>query len=656
MRISTLLLLIVSIFLSHQLDAQQADDVVLLKIGEHKVTAGEFIRLYTKSNSANDTTTFEEYREQFINFRLKVAQAVDEGLDTAAAFKRELAGYRSQLATNYLIDNDARNKALRDIYTRLQTEVNAWHILVTCPPEAVAADTLSAYTRALELRARLNEGEPFEQVARAGSDDPSVVSNGGNLGYFTALQMILPFEDAAYRLKPGEISMPVRTPYGYHIIKVTGRRPSMGMIKVAHIMKAIPPGAADQAWDKAHSDILLISKKIAEGASFGELAKAESDHRESAASGGELEWLGTGDIIPEFAEAAFALLRNGDVSPPVRTAFGWHLIMRIDKRPIGSFEDNKNRIESRLSNGRLNNLARTSMVNKLKKEFNYRLDSEKFSLFVALTDSMLKGTNHKLDKQLIPTGNLFTFRGGSFKCSEFAIMIESNIQAFTGSNTLSLISLLIENISAEKLISYEDTLLEEKYPDFRYLIKEFHDGMLLFEINTREIWNRPYSDSAGLSRFYHENIGKFMGPPSADVKIYSSVNPSKIKALLKLVNKFGTRQGGDAKIMSRFTSGADTSVLIVNKRIYKGDIPEFDSYLSKRGSHLINYQAQESVILVTRTYPAEAMDQSAVMAELSLMYQEYLEEKWLKQLKQKYTVWVDENVMLEIRKKYYENR
>ncbi len=186
-----------------------------------------------------------------------------QGYDTTQSFRNELNGYRNQLAQNYLTDTQTKEKLLQKAYQRSLTEINAWHILVAMPQDASPEDTLKAWKKAIDIRERIVEGEPFESVARGTSDDKSVKINGGNLGYFSVFQMIMPFEDAAYTLKKGAISMPVRTPYGYHIIKVTDKRPSKGRIKVAHIMKAVPPGADDKVAQKAKAEIDTIYKMLA---------------------------------------------------------------------------------------------------------------------------------------------------------------------------------------------------------------------------------------------------------------------------------------------------------------------------------------------------------------------------------------------------------
>jgi peptidyl-prolyl cis-trans isomerase SurA len=655
MRKTSILLSLVLLLTPFTIDGQE-DNRILLKVGENSVTAAEFTRLYTKSNVYEDQSSFDEYFAQFITFRLKVAQAMDEGLDTLESFRAEFSGYRNQLAAKYLTDADEREKLLRELYTRMLTETNAWHILVAIPGGATPDDTLTAYNKCLELRARLLEGESFEQVARGGSDDPSVVANGGNLGYFTAMQMILPFEDAAYSLKTGSISMPVRTPYGYHIIKVTGRRPSRGMIRAAHIMKAVPQGASEDAWKKAEEEIGAIYQKISEGTSFEELARTASDHRESATNGGELAWFGTGDIVHEFADAAFELKNDGDISTPVKTIYGWHIIKRLERRPIGTFGEYREMIESRLSNGRINSAARSAFVARLKKEYNFRLETEKLNSIIELTDSLIARSLTRFDRQTIPSGILYSYKGGRMSCAAFTAEIEANISSFSPQNTRELINTLINNRVSDDLITYEESRLEEKYPDFRYLMKEFHDGMLLFEISSREVWNRPYTDSTGLLQFYKENTGLFMSEPSAEITVYSLKTPSGIKKLSKLVRKYGSRTDGHPKILSGYISGTDTSLIITSDRYYLGENSELDPFIQDKGTRTANYKGMESVIDVTKTYPGEPFAPSQVASELAAAYQDYLEQTWIEQLKKKYAVWVDNELLQEIREKYYEKR
>jgi len=649
--IRVFLLIIVTSLISAGIIVCQTDERILIRINDSEITAEEFIRLYTKNTGVDEQPDIDSYFDQFLIFRLKVAQAMEEGIDTTTSFKRELEGYRNQLARNYLTDDKAREKLLRDVYSRLQYEVNAYHILIECRPGAAPDDTLTAYKKAMEVRVRLLQGEPFDIVARAVSDDPSALNNGGNLGWFTATQMIMPFEDAVYEMKIGDISMPVRTPYGYHIIRLNGKRSSSGMVRVAHIMKALPPGSSDNAWQRAETEIRAIYEKLKNGADFAEVARNESEHRESAVRGGELEWFRTGDIVQEFADAALNLLRNGDISEPVRTPYGWHIIKRLDRKPLGSFEENRAMLENRLSESHLNSIARRSLVDKLKKEYNYKENAGIVDWFVARADTMASVGKRRFDSYDMPDSTVFEFAGGALAARSFAQLTEANIEAFDGTNAYTMIRQLIDNKAGEMLIALEDSRLEEKYPDFRYLVKEFHDGMLLFEINSREVWNKPYTDSTGLRAFYEENKEQYMGEQYADVKIYSLAKPGKIRTLARQVARLGRKPDGDTRIMNRFNTGQDTVLIITSDRFHQGEHPELDRYLKRRGTSNIDWKGMQSVLLVTETYPPEPRPLEEVRMEVASAYQDYLEEQWVTQLKKQYPVWVNEPLLKEIKSK-----
>jgi peptidyl-prolyl cis-trans isomerase SurA len=481
-----------------------------MSVGGNKIQAGEFIRMFNKSAEPGNSLDVDTYLQQYIAFKLKVTDAVSEGYDTTRSFRNELKGYRDQLAENYLTDTQTKEKFLRQAYDRSLVEVNAWHILVAVPQDASPADTLSAWKKAIDVRTRIINGESFESVARGSSDDKSVKTNGGNLGYFSVFQMIMPFEDAAYTLKPGVISMPVRSPYGYHLIKVADRRPSKGKIKVAHIMKSVPPGTPESEAKKAEDEIKNIYGLLQSGSSFGELARKYSDHKESAAKGGELNWFGTGEIISDFSEPAFALTDTGKYTLPVRTVYGWHIIKLKDKKAPGTFEETRSFLESRINQSFLNSLSKKSFVAKLKKEYNFKLNTEAYNWMVSHTDTLIIGGQKKYERSSIPAANIYSFANQQLSTIEFAGYVEKSGTMVDAKDRDEFISRLIEQRAADHLTSYENSVLETKYPDFRYLMNEFHDGMLLFAISEKKIWNRVSSDSAGLHAYYEANKGRWL--------------------------------------------------------------------------------------------------------------------------------------------------
>ena len=442
--------------------------------------------MYKKSLEPGKISDIDKYLQQYISFKLKVADAMKEGYDTTKNFKSEFKGYRDQLAQNYLTDTASKEKLLQKAYQRYLTEINAWHILIACGQGASTEDTLKAWMKASDIRERILSGESFEQVARGTSDDKSVMINGGNLGYFTVFQMIMPFEDAAYKLKKGGISGPVRTPYGYHIIKVADKRVSKGKIKVAHIMKAVPPGTEEAEAKKAEMAINRIYFELQSGSSFGELAKKYSDHKESAVNGGELTWFGTGEIITDFSEAAFALKDTGSFTKPIRTIYGWHIIKLLDKKAPGSFEDSRSFLESKINQSYLNSISKKSLIEKLKKEYKFRINQIAYNWFIDNTDTLIIQGLARYNKDGMPSGNLYTFADQRFTTKEFADYINKRGSMIVTDNPKYFIDRSIETRLSDQIINFENSVLEKKYPDFRYLMNEFHDGILLFQISGKK--------------------------------------------------------------------------------------------------------------------------------------------------------------------------
>lgn len=646
-----LILSISVIFLTIPGPAQDISSKTLLTVDGRKTEAGEFIRMYKKSIEPGKPLDPDEYLKQFIIFKLKVADAIRTGIDTTKAFRTELNGYREQLSQNYLTDTQAKEKLLRSAYQRSLTEINAWHILVALPADPSPADTLKAWKKSQDIRKRILTGEQFEQVARGSSDDKSVLSNGGNLGYFTVFQMITPFEDAAYSLKTGEISEPVRTPYGYHIIKVTGKRPSRGRIKVAHIMKACPPGSGEAEAGKARDEIFSIYEQLQNGASFKELAAKFSDHKESASKGGELEWFGTGEIISDFSEAAFALRDTGTYTKPVQTPYGWHIIKLLGRQSIKSFAESRSYLESRINQSYLNSLSKKSFVEKLKKEYGFRIIPEAYNWFIINTDTLVIQGLKKYDRSLMPAVNLFTFANRHTTTKEFADYIEGRGYMIPTKDSVAFINSTIETKASDQLISYENSLLEKKNPEFRYLMNEFHDGILLFEISGKKVWNKVSDDSAGLKKYYEENKKNYLTPPGIDAKIYTLRLKEGEKALASAWKKYSGKPGRDNLLLKKFNRKKDTLLVITEHKWMKGDDPQFDGIKWVRGSQPLVREGYPAILDIINLIDPQPQNFESIQGEMMNGYQEYLEDEWIAQLRKRYNVYIDNSVLGEVKKK-----
>jgi len=631
--------------------AQNPDEKVLMTVAGREVHAGEFIRMYNKSLDPVYKSDLDDYLEQFISFKLKVADAIEQGFDTTKAFREELNGYRNQLAQSYLTDPDIKEKLLRKAYERSLLEVNASHILISCKPDASPEDTIKAYRKATDIRERIIKGEAFDQVAKSASDDKSVLINNGNLGYFTVFQMITPFEEAAYTLRPGTLSMPVRTAYGYHIIKVTDKRSSKGKIRVAHIMKAAPPGSDEGSVKKAETEINNLYARLIKGESFRKLASEYSDHKESAAVGGELNWFGAGEIISDFSEAAFSIKDTGEYLKPVRSVYGFHIIKLLDRKGPGSYEESKSYLESKLNQSNLISIGKKSFINNLKKEYGFKINPAVYEWFVNKTDTLIIKGISKYDRKSIPSGNIYTYADQKLSAKAFADYLEKRSNMVITSNPRFYIDTSIESIISEDLMNYENSILEKKYPDFRYLMLEFHDGILLFDISSRKVWNKVQEDSAGLRDFYEKNKTKYLSKRSIEGKIYNLRESGGEKRLSSAYRKYSGKSDPDAKMLAKFNRKGDTLLTITQGKWIAGDDTDIDKIEWTSGKHSYTKDGFPSLLIIKNINEPEPLPFNEVQVEIISDYQDWLTEEWIKQLKERYSVKIDTLVFEEVKKR-----
>jgi len=637
--------------LSTVCQAQKLDNRVLMTVAGREVEAGEFIRMYNKSPEPGGNADLDKFIRQFIEFKLKVAEALAEGYDTTKEFINELDGYRKQLAQSYLTDNDIKDKMLQEAYKRSLTEIKASHILIACPAGAPPADTLKAFKKALSLRQRILDGESFENVAMEASDDKSIRLNHGNLGYFSVFQMIKPFEDAAYSLETGSISLPVRSSFGYHIIQVTGKRPSRGKVRVAHIMKSAPAGSPDSINRIAKQKIDSLLRLLQNGASFSKLAADFSDDRNSAARGGELSPFGAGEIIPDFSEAAFSLKDTGYISAPVQTIYGYHLIKLLEKFPAQTFEQAKPYLESKIRPSDLMSYGKKSFVNQLKKEYNFTTNPNAYQWFVSNSDTLLSSAKRKFDRQTLPAGNIYTFADQKLTCIEFADYLESKAGSGAPEDPVIFVKQGIESSLSDQILHYEDSILEEKYPEFRYLMDEFHDGILLYNLSSDKIWNIGPEDSSSLRKFYESNKSRYLSKESIEAKKYSLRGTEGKNELEKYVKKYESQPDGDKSLYEKFDRNNDSLLVINEGTWYKGDEEDMDLIPWAKGIYNLDRNGIRSVIIVNKVNEPVILPLEEVKAEVMSDYQDWLNSEWIKQLTKKYTVKIDNPVLKDVRKK-----
>lgn len=626
--------------------AAQNDDTVLLTIGDNEITKGEFEYIFNKNNASaeEEFTSTKEYVDMFVKFKLKVIEAESRGLDTTKAFKDELAGYKTQLAQPYLIDQDLNEQILHEAYDRIVNEVNASHILIRAANTAKPEDTLKAYNRILEIRDEAISGVPFEELAVKYSEDPSAKVNKGNLNYFSGFQMVFPFEDAAYKTPVGSISMPVRTSYGYHLIKVNDRRPSRGEIKVAHILflrsqnmtpeqEAVLKERADSAYNILQDD----------PSKFTDLAVNESDDKAAAQNKGELPWFGSGQMVFEFQEVAFALKNNGDISAPFESQFGWHIVKRIDQRPVESYENKLDEIKRNLSRTNRGQLPEESFLNRIKLQYGYHEHQENIDTFLILSkkykysDSLFMVETRGLNKPVITLDSMdITFTQEDF--ADYLIFDPRTADP----NMKSRVQKKWDLFSVKTLKNFEETQLEKNYPEFRYLVQEYHDGILLFDISQDEVWNKASEDTVGLEKYYNKVKKKYpFETQHFDGKVYYCKDDSVLQEVKTMLEA----NFSDKAIQDSLNKQAP--LVNVEEGIFTpGENTAVDSLVFAQSENIGENLHFNAGFTVGKTYKAGvpkplSMVRGAVISD----YQDYLEERWIKKLKKKYRVKVDKDVL-----------
>jgi peptidyl-prolyl cis-trans isomerase SurA len=625
----------------------QTDSPVLMTIKDKPITKNEFENIYHKNSPKDkpkDDKALQEYLELFINFKLKVQEAEDLGLDTTQAFKNELEGYRKQLAKPYLTDNEVNEKLVKEAYERLKREVRASHILIRCEPNALPKDTLQAYNKALEIRKQLLKGEDFAKLARQYSADPSVADNNGDLGYFTALQMVYPFETACYNLKPGEISMPVRTRYGYHIIKVTDNRPSVGQVRVAHIMVKIPRNATKEDSINAKNKILEIQQKLKNGEDFAKLAEQYSDDKGSAKKGGELPFFGPGKMVFEFEQASFALKNPGDISEPVQTQFGWHLIKLLERKPVGSFDELKTELKNKIAKDSRSEKSKESLIARIKKENGFKENLKARDEFYTKVDSSFFIGKWSAEKASTLNKELFTIGTKKYTQTDFAKFIELNQSKTERIPIPSLVNNLYKQFVEKQLLAYYEDQLPEKFLDYRLLLNEYRDGILLFELTDRKVWSAAVKDTVGLKEFYEKNKNNYLWDERADAVIYKCKDQEIATKVKK--NITAKKKKSDDELLKEINKDSQLNLQIESGKYLKGENDIIDKVNWNPGEiQEIKQNDQIILVYIKKILPKEPKTLIEARGIITSDYQNFLEKKWIEELRNKYPVKINQDVL-----------
>lgn len=606
------------------------------------IWGAEFERVFSKNDKTPDVRpTMDElndYLNLYVRFKLKVKEAYTLEMDKDETFIKELAGYRKQLAQPYLTDKTITDNLIQEAYDRMKYEVEASNLMIHLSPAASPSDTLEAWNRINKWRDLINTGAmTFEQVTRDSSTDEHGRKNEGRLGYFSAFSMIYPFETVAYNAKIGEVSAPFRTQFGYHIVKVTDKREARGDLKVAHILIRIN-NESDYETNKPRIDALY--ERLKKGEDFNKLVTDFSEDFSTRESGGQLNWIKSLDqkVPKDFIEAAFGL-KDGAFSKPVKTPLGWHIIKRIEQKPFPELNTVKETIKLKIGRDSRSELNKEAVLKRIKTENNYTVNTANYSSFIsAIADTAMffnwtPGAFHTSESELFHIGNK------SYTCNDFTAYIKSVTTSPSrnpNEGLSGIVGQMFNSYADNKNFEYEESILELKYDDFKYLMQEYRDGILLFELSNKTVWNKASEDTAGLRAFFEGRRSNYFWKDRAVTKSYICSS----KKAAKTVKKFLKKDSSDKAILLAVNQDDALGVNIVYKTYEKGQDKKIDKLNWDKSIHKIKDKSTnntEFVKIESLLAPGQK-ELKETLGPVTSDYQKYLEDEWIETLKLKYNV------------------
>ena len=604
---------------------EKVKSLTLFSVDKQPVTTGEFSYIYKKNNQGKaenfTDAKIQEYLQLFINFKLKVMEARRRGLDTTASFKKEFKTYGDELKKPYQAEADDLDRLTKEVYQRLSEEIKASHILINLKADPAPADTLAAFNKIQDIRKRVFGGEDFEKLARELSEDPSAKLNGGSLGYFTAMQMVFPFEDAAYKLKVGEISAPVRTRFGYHLIKLVDRKPARGEVEVSHILLRTDQGDAKKIKDKAFE----IYDQIKGGRSWDDVCKEYSEDASTKNSGGRLRPFGVGVLasVPEFEAVAFSLQKPGEVSDPFQSSIGWHIVRLEKKIPIPSYEEIQPSLKRRVSRDERLQISKSSLLAKRKKEFAFVETGLKTKIISSADSNLVKGKWRFNGTSELRNGVLFTAQNEKVAGDEFIRYVESNQKSIALSPSVYM-NQLYDKFTEEKISEWEDEKLRNENPEYRNLLNEYREGILFFGIMEKEVWNKASEDTVGQRNFYEQNKPKYNAGDRVEARIFSTSDKSFME---KMKTKIASGDSLTKSDVKQFKS-------VQNFRAYeKGESKIIDKVSWAAGLHETEDSGIYYLVEVSRLLLPGTKTFQEARANVISDYQDKLEKEWVYKIK-----------------------
>ncbi len=629
-----------------------ASSQTLFRYGKYSADAQDFLKAYNKNNThpvKNKAKSISDYLDLYIKSKLKVREAYDRGYDTMHQITMEVDNLRSQVAENYLTDPAMGQLLFKEAFQRSLKDIHTAHIFISFRNEQGGFDTIAANKKRDAILQRLQKGEDFLTVAQQSSEDPSAKINKGDLGYITVFTLPYPFENTIYKTAVGKYSV-TQSKSGYHIFKNLGERKAVGRIKAQQILLAIPPGS-DEASKKQISKLAdSLYKRIMAGGDFSKLAAAFSNDYISAASGGTMPDISTGQYDREFENALWALPKDGAVSKPFLTSHGWHIVKRVSLKPVITDPANKaNQVElqDKVKADARWKSSRDFIYDRVAKSGSYTKHAYSEIAFWAYTDSIFEMKPLGLGRNVNAKTPLFTIGDSTYTMQDWITYSNSNRYKQDGTG-LKPWPQVWDDYAKSSMFNYYRDHLEDFSPEFHSQMTEFRDGNLFFEIMQQEIWNKAQADSAALLALYNENKKNYTWKQSTDAVFFFCSDAATAKTAYDEVKKNPANWRRIAEMYSE-------KIITDSSRYEWSQVPGLGKATPKPGMLLPpltnSTDNTASFAYIINVYP-QPTQRSFIEARGLVIndYQVILEKRFDEALRKKYPVVIDQKVLESISK------
>lgn len=643
--------LVVLLMLTAFMFAQNKNKEVLFTIDNTPYHTDEFIRVYQKNLDLvkdDSQKDLNNYLDLFVAYKLKIQKAHKLNLHLDTKFQKELNSYREQLAKKYLTDSKVTDELINEAIERSKFEVKCSHILIQFP-NGDANDTIEALKKINDIKNQVKAGADFNKLASNLSEDPSARENQGNLGYFSVFRMIYPFETAAFNTPVGEVSDVVKTQFGYHIIYVHDKRPNRGEVTVAHIMLA--NFGDEKKYEENEDKINDIYQKLLQGEDFGSLAEQFSDDKTTAVRGGALDKFSSGDLASEeFENVAFSL-KDNEFSKPFKTAYGWHIAKLIQKHPAKPFEELKKDFTVKIERDDRSRLISESMNKKLRKKYKFKVDDANYrGIFTLVTDSVYYGTWKKPLSFNTYAGKFLTIENRTINGEQFLNYLEEQQRYRDQTKPLAAwYSNQYQKFVDEQLNKYYESQLENEFEEFAHIMQEYKEGLLLFDLMEKEIWDRAKNDSIGLQKLFDANAHKYQWNTRYKVQIFSSLDKSVVEQAKKLLQQKIDIEGIKEQL------NVDNKInIMVNEGLFEKDHQVFpEGYQYNLGlSEILEKNKYFFLVNLLEIVPQSPKSFDEAKGRVINEYQQLLESQWVDNLKGEFKVSVNNNVFEKVKKQF----